>query len=130
MCCCVHVAVVKQYDTIIYPEIKDKSSRFTAWYKEKKEALASFFFGQDDAEIEHSRFTVLSPYNMRLKCLNIFLEPYKSALLEGEFQENFDVSSAVTYLLDFYNCCACQYYGTSGPIVHDWNMYRLNNVSC
>ena len=129
MCCCVHVAVVKQCDTIIYPEVKDKSSRIVAWYKEKKEALSNFFFGQD-AEIEHSRFNVPSPYHMRVKCLNIFLEPYKSTLLEGVFQENFDVFLAVTYLMDFYNCCACQYYGTSGPIVHDWNMSGLKNVSC
>ena len=122
---------MRQYDTIIYPEVKDKSSRLAAWYKEKKEAFASFFFGQDDdAEIEHSRFTVLYPYNMRVKCLNIFLEPNKSTLLEGEFQENFDVSLAVTYLLDFYNCCVHQYYGNSGSSVHDWNIPGLNYVSC
>ena len=115
-----HVASIRQFDTMIFPEQKNKASGITGWVNRGVEFITGS--GPD-----HPRFDVPSAYKMRLQCMKMYLEPYKRTLLRGEFQENFDISKAVTVITDLYKCCTHQYCGTSGA-VHPWEI-SLNNVS-
>ena len=116
-----HVATIRQFDTMIFPEQKNKASGLSGWYNKGVEFLTRS--GPD-----HPRFDVPSAYKMRLQCMKMYLEPYKKTLLRGEFHKNFDISNAVTIITDLCNCCTCQYCGTS-VAVHPWEFSSLNNVS-
>ena len=112
----VYSAIIKQLDTMIYPEIKDNS-----WLNKARGLFGS---GPD-----HPRFTVPSPHKMRMQCLKIYLEPYKRELLSGEFDANFDIQNAVVQFTDLYYGCVYQYYGTTQHVhVSDWDQHSLNNV--
>ena len=106
---------------MIYPEYKDKFGRGFALY------LQGFVYSTGP-ETVHPRFSVPPSDKMRAQCLRIHLDPYKKQLLEGEFQANFDIHSAVEQFSDLYNCCFQQHYGTS--LFFDWEMFSLRNVSC
>ena len=114
--------LIRQFDTMIYPEYKDKSRGFTSIWNMR----VAFIIG---AWTDHPRFSVPPSDKMRAHCLRIHLEPYKKGLLEGTFQANFDVHSAVEQFIDLYNCCYRQHYGTTW-IISDWEVLTLKNVSC
>ena len=114
----VYSAFIKQFDTMIYPEIKDNS-----WINRASDKITGFFGSGPD----HPRFNVPSPYKMRMQCLKIYLEPYKRGLLSGEFDANFDIQNAVVHFTDLYYGCVYQYYGTTWH-VSDWEQQPLINV--
>lgn len=79
---------------------------------------------------EHAQFEVPSAYKMRLQCMKIHLEQYKTVLLRGRFESKFDISKAVEIISDVHKCSVYQYCGTSGSNVNHWEYsYSLNNVS-
>ena len=109
-------ALIRQFDTMIYPEIKDNS-----WLNRAKYGLSGIFGSGPD----HPRFNVPPPHKMREQCLKIYLEPCKRRLLNGEFIANFDIQNVVMEFTDRYNCCAYQCYGHA--FVSDWD-HSMTNV--
>ena len=108
---------------MIFPEQKNKASGWSGWYNRGVELITRS--GPD-----HPRFNVPQPYKMRLQCMKMYLEQYKTVLLQGQFESKFDISKAEEIISDVYQCSARQYCGTSGSNVNHWDFsYQLNNVS-
>ena len=108
---------------MIFPEQKNKGSGLTGLYNRGVE-----FFTRSGPD--HPRFDVPQPYKMRLQCMKMYLEQYKTVLLQGQFESKFDISKAVEIISDIYECSARQYCGISGSNVNYWEYpYQLNNVS-
>ena len=111
------LATVKQFDTMIYPELKDNS-----WRNRARDGITGFL-GSGPVR---PRLNVPTLYKMRRQCLMIYLEPYKRRLLDGEFEVNFEIQNAVVQFTELYNSCVYQYYGSTRS-VFDWD-YSLKNV--
>ena len=111
-------AHVRQFDTMMYPEKKNKGTLT---------GIVEFFTGSGP---DHARFDVPQPYKMRLQSMKIHLEQYKAVLLRGQFESKFDIPKAVGIINDIYQCSARQYCGISGSNVNHWEFSNLlNNVS-
>ena len=121
---CSHAEVVRQFDTMIFPEVKDKSGIV-------KQA-ANYLFGWiPGVELgsDHPKFAVPPPEDMRSTCMKIHLEPYKNGMLSGKFKGGFDVYRSVQDFAAFYQCCFTQYCGKDTDAVNNWRIPRIQNVS-
>ena len=104
---------------MIYPEAKDKST----WGKR----AWAFFTGSGS---DHHRFEVPSPDKMRSKCLEIHLDAYKKLMLSGIFKGKFEICKAVEGFVSLFQCCLCQYYGSSEfSNNYPWEILRIKTVS-
>ena len=118
--CSLHAALIRQFDTIIFPEAKDKSA---TWPKR----FWAFFTRSGP---DQPKFEVPTPEKMRSKCLEIHLDPYKKQMLSGTFEEKFEICTAVEGVITLFQCCLCQYYGT-GEVSdnYPWEIARVKTVS-
>ena len=115
---CLHAAVVNQYDTMVFPEVKDKSNivkRTTNYVLE----WLGVGLGSD-----HPNFT---PEDMRSICMKIHLEPFKNGMLSGVFERGFDLYWSVQGFTALYECCLTQYCGKETAV--KWRIPRVLNVS-
>ena len=122
-CMCLHAEVVKQFDTMVFPEVKDKPNivkRTTNYVLE--------WFGVGSGS-DHPKFAVPHPEDMRSMCLKIHLEPYKKGMLAGEFKGGFDVYRSVQDFTALYQCCLTQYCGKETYAVNEWGIDRIQKVS-
>ena len=120
---CSHTDVVRQFDTMVFPEVKDKSNIFK---RTKNYVLEWIGVGSGS---DHPKFAVPLPDDMRSVCMKIHLEPYKNGMLSGEFEEGFDVHRSVQDFTAVYQCCLMQYCGKETYAVKDWRIGRVQNVS-
>lgn len=100
-----YFTVVKQYDTYILPEVKDKSIISKLW--------GYIWPWKSDVADE-----------MRVKCFTFYLNPLKALLLKGKFHSSFDVEPAVMRFLAVVNSSVCQYYGDASK-VHEMEKQKL-----
>ena len=116
--------VVKQFDTMVFPEVQDRSNivKRTAAYV--WELISGAGSGSD-----HPKFTVPPSDDMRSICMKIHLEPYKNGMLSGEFEGGFDVHRSVEDFTALYRCCLSQYCGKETFAVREWRIGRVQNVS-
>ena len=122
-CMCLHTEVVKQFDTMVFPEVKDKSNivkRTTNYVLE--------WFGVG-SESDHPKFAVPPSEDMRSICMKIHLEPYKNGMLSGEFEGGFDVYRSVQDFTALYQCCLMQYCGKEIYTVNEWEISRIQKVN-
>ena len=113
---CLHAEVIKQFDTMVFPEVKDKSSFVRR--------TTNFVWGL----IAGSDHPVPLPDDMRSLSMTIHLEPYKNKMLTGVFEGGFDVYRSVQNFTALYQCCLTQYYGKETSAVK-WKISRIQNVS-
>ena len=121
---CLHTDVIKQFDTMVFPEVKDKSNIV--------KQTATFFWGLitgSESESDHPKFYVPPPEDMRKICMEIHLEPYKNGMFSGVFEEGFDVHRSVQDFTALYQCCLIQYCGKETHSVNKWRISRVPNVS-
>ena len=111
-------AKIRQFDTMIFPEAKDKSNII--------QTLKKYIWRTGS---DHPTFSVPPLDEMRRMCMEFHLEPVKNKLLAGQFKEGFDISEAVEYFTGLYQCCYCQYYACVESHVYDWKMMAMKNVS-
>ena len=123
-CVNLHAEVIKQFDTMIFPEVKDKSGIV----KRAANYLIGWIPGVELGS-DHPKFTVPPPDDMRRVCMKIHLEPYKKRMLSGEFEGGFDVHKSVQDFTALYQCCLMQYCGKDTFAVRDWRIGRVQNVS-
>ena len=121
---CSHAEVVRQFDTMIFPEVKDKSGVV----KRAANYLIGWIPGVELGS-DHPKFTVPLPDDMRSTCMKIHLEPYKKGMLSGEFEGGFDVYRSVQDFTALYQCCLVQYCGKEIDAVNDWRFSRILIVS-
>ena len=123
-CVNLHADVIKQFDTMVFPEVQDRSNivKRTAAYV--WELISGAGSGSD-----HPKFTVPPSDDMRSMCMKIHLEPYKNRMLSGEFEEGFDVHRSVQDFNALYQCCLMQYCGRDIFPVNEWKIGRVQNVS-
>ena len=81
--------VYQQYDTMVYPNKRDKSfwQKFTFGY-----------FSRSEQE-----FTVPTPDTMRKECLNFYLTTYHELLSEGNFPAQCDINQFIRNIQHIYN---------------------------
>ena len=115
-----YTAQIRQFDTMIFPEAKDKYNIFKRTFNKILWRTGS----------DHPTFSVPPPDEMRCICLDFHLEPVKGKLLTGQFEEGFDISEAVEHFIGLYQCCYCQYYACTELYVYEWKIMTIKNVSC
>ena len=120
-CVNLHAEVIKQFDTMIFPEVKDKSNIV----KRTAASVWNWFVGSGS---DHPKFTVPHSDDMRSVCMKIHLEPYKNGMLSGEFKGGFDVYRSVQGFTALYECCLTQYCGKETYAVNDWEISRIQKV--
>ena len=86
------LGVHKQFDTMVYPESESKTGIINT--------LVGYFVGS------HS---VPSPSEMRIKSMEIHLEPLRNVLLSGKFEEKFEIHTETDECIDILNCAYMQY---------------------
>ena len=116
-----NVAHILQFDTMIFPEVKDKSNIF--------KRFINYAFG---ATSNPPEFSVPPIDEMRQQCMTHYLDPFKYQLLTGQFKENFELFEVVDNFAELYQCCLCQYYGCSESQnqIYPWKEPKINVVSC
>ena len=116
-----YTAQIRQFDTMIFPEAKDKSNIF-------KRTFTKYIWRTGS---DHPTFSVPHPDEMRRMCMEFHLEPVKSKLLTGQltFKQGFDISEAVEHFIGLYQCCYCQHYACDESHVYHWEMKPIKNVS-
>ena len=123
-CVNLHAEVIKQFDTMVFPEVKDKSGIV----KRATNYLFGWIPGVGSGS-DHPKFTVPPPDDMRRMCMKIHLEPYKKGMLSGVFEGGFDVHRSVQDFTALYQCCLTQYCGKETNAVNEWGIDRIQNVS-
>ena len=115
------VALIHQFDTVIFPETEDKSNIFSR----AATRFIEFFTGPGS---DHPRFKVPTPDKMRCMCLEIHLVPFKDWMLHGEFPKGFEVCAAVERFVSCYQCCLTQYCH-NGQYCDRWEVSKVKEVS-
>ena len=103
---------------MIFPEVKEKLTT-----RLKKNYLPTWLQGSGP------KLSVPPADDMRSMCMKIYLEPYKNAILSGEFKEGFYVSRSVEDFTALYQCCFTQYCGKETDVVNDWKLNKISKVS-
>ena len=116
-------AVIRQHDTMIFPEAKDKDNIFVRGFT----SLVGYFTGSSSGS-DHPKFKVPRPDKMRSMCLEIYLNPSKKRLLSGSFKAKWDISKAVEGFVSLFQSCYCQYYGASEISCQEWKISGIRNV--
>ena len=57
----------------------------------------------------HSKSPVPSPSEMRIKSMEIHLEPLRNIILSGKFEEKFEIHTETDECIDIFNCAYKQY---------------------
>ena len=57
----------------------------------------------------HSNSPVPSPSDMRIKSMEIHLEPLRNIILSGKFEEKFEIHTETDECIDIFNCAYKQY---------------------
>lgn len=111
---------------MIYPGAQAKNKSSASGY--------NITTGIEEQSREHftglAWLNVPAPGQMRSKCLDVHLNPYKQDLLEGRFMENFDIYTKVKEFFCLFQCCFCQYFGTDEfDNNHQWPIKDVKLVS-
>ena len=114
-----YTAQIRQFDTMIFPEAKDKSNIFKRTFNKILWRTGS----------DHPTFSVPPPDEMRHICMEFHFEHVKGKLLTGQFEEGFDIFEAVEHFTGLYQCCYCQYYACTELYVYEWEVKPIKNVS-
>ena len=91
------IANIRQFDTMVFPEVKDRRNIIGRVFE--------FFSGS-------SEFKVPAPSQMRTTCMEIHLSPTRNILVTGEYIEKFEF--AVDGCVGLFHCGYvqyCDYYG-------------------
>ena len=117
-----NAAHVLQFDTMILPDVKDKSSNV---FKQ----MFNFAFSAITGATSNPTELHIPPIDeMRQKCMNHYLALFKSQFLSGKFEENFKLFELVENFVQLYQCCLCQYYESQDKI-YVWKESKINRVS-
>lgn len=120
----IHAGVVNQFDTMVFPEVKDK---FAMIFKRTTNYVLEWLgYGSGS---DHPKFTVPHPEDMRSICMKIYLEPYKNEMMSGVFEKGFNVFFSVKGFNTLYRCCLTQCCGKETYAVDKWKIPRVSNVS-
>ncbi len=81
-----------QYDTIIYPE-------------SAKPGMGTRFYNLVTGNDQGKEIVIPQHHEMSRMCLMHFLEPSKQLLINGTFDQSYDITAATNDLLHIYNSC-------------------------
>ena len=121
-CSIFFVAVIRQHDTMIFPEAKDKSNIIVQKFKDLKDYITG------SSGSDHPRFKVPATDKMRSMCLDIYLDAFKKTLLSGNFKENWEICKGAEGFATLFRSCYCQYCGNTEFSHQDWIISRINIV--
>ena len=118
------VAQYRQFDTIIFPEAKDKSSIVVRGFKKGWAWLT----GSASPGTGHPEFNVPDVLHIRNECLNFYLQSAKDVILNGSYPEYFEIKEITEKCYVLFHSCYLQRTEHRGSS-HDWIMYSVRNVS-
>ena len=112
-----------QYDTIVYPRCKARSSH----------SIQSYFTGiistSQSKEKEHSQFTVSNCSNMLEMSLDIHLQPFRNILLQGNFSGNYCISEVANEIICLFKMFMSRVaFSTYKEKVVPWRDNSVNQV--
>ena len=107
------IAYIRQFDTMVFPEVKDRRNIIGRVFE--------FFSGS-------SEFKVPAPSQMRTTCMEIHLTPTRNIVVTGEYIGKFDIKSAVDGCVGLFRCGYVQYCDYFGG-EHAWVIKESIDVS-
>ena len=120
----IFAALYRQFDTIIFPEAKDKSNIFMRGLKRGWELMT----GVGSSETDHPKFTVPDVSDIRNRCLDIYLQTPRNTILNGSYPEYFEIKEITENCFSLFQSCFLQLTEHRGRS-HDWNIPEVKNVS-
>ena len=104
--CCVHafIGTYHQYDTVVYPKHTKTSKSLYKRAKETAKSVGAMFgFGSSSQPQEEEGISLLSPFEMRKLCLQVYLEGYKEMLCSSSFPKQANLQTIVEDVCHIFN---------------------------